>query len=80
MSESPAETQAAPAPDPFYSVQAIAAAWDRDEDWVRGLIHSGELVANQFGRTLRVTVASYDAYIARTRLRPARPGLSAVPA
>lgn len=68
-------------PEPMWSIQELAAASRRDEDFIRSLIHGGDLVANRLGGTLRVPASAWDAYLARTRVRPVTGhGLSAVPA
>lgn len=59
-------------PEPTYSVQAVAAALDRDEDYVRTLIHAGDLVGNRVGRLIRVRRSSYLAYLDATEITPER--------
>ena len=64
----------------MWSVQEIAAAAGRDEDFIRALIHAGELAGNRLGGTIRVPASAWSAYLDRTRIKPAGPSLSAVPA
>lgn len=59
-------------PEPTYSVQAVAVALDRDEDYVRALIHAGDLVGNRVGRLIRVRKSAYEAYLDATEITPER--------
>jgi excisionase family DNA binding protein len=52
----------------FLTVRQAAEILSFSTRHVRRLIVQGELIAHRFGRSIRITAASLDAYVARGRI------------
>jgi excisionase family DNA binding protein len=57
----------------LYSVREVANRLGVHPETVRRLIHDGRLEAVRVGRVLRVDAAAVDEFVARQRVKPARP-------
>jgi excisionase family DNA binding protein len=66
-------SQVDPQPDTPYSVRQVAGQLGVHPETIRRLIHDGRLDAVRVGRVLRVHKRAVDGFLARQRIKPARP-------
>jgi excisionase family DNA binding protein len=57
----------------LYSVRQVADQLGVHPETVRRLIHDGRLQAVRIGRVLRIDGSELDRFLARQRVKPARP-------